>query len=427
MKVNIISRKLIKPCTPTPQNLTKYQISLTDELGPQVNMNVILFYQPNPKPVTNHLEESLAKILPQFYPLAGRYIMKDRLVDCNDEGAEFVEADATDIDQMIDLKTKNDPLNDLLSRQFYEVDGATDPLLSIQITKFKCGGLAIGISVTHRIFDGGSFGTFIAAWSNAQRGNTIITPSFDSPSLFPGRNLGRSMGSSTRDPTIVIKRLSFNKEDIAKLRSKIRPKNGDKRVLSRVRLVSALIAKALIDVDIERYGKARDCFITQPVNMVGRLLNPPLPKHACGNFGVPSVAQCMDANETNTEISFEEMIYILGDAIDKTIAQMSSLGDDGHNLILDHLAKMRAIPETANVLMFTDRTKFGLYEADFGWGKPIWVGIGNMSSQHATTLIDNKEGDGIEAWVHLNINDVPSFERYLQLAKMESRLIKSCL
>ncbi|GFP85227.1 pelargonidin 3-o-(6-caffeoylglucoside) 5-o-(6-o-malonylglucoside) 4'''-malonyltransferase [Phtheirospermum japonicum] len=432
MKVNIISRKLVKPCTPTPPNLNKYKISLRDELSPPININVILFYPPNPNPkqtILSQLQESLAKILPQFYPLAGRYIQKDHLVDCNDEGAEFVEAEATDI-ELIDLiaKSKDDQLNDLLSRQIYDVDKSTDPLLSIQITNLKSGELAIGISVSHRIFDASSLGTFIAAWSNANHprmGNTVIAPTFDSPSLFPGKNLGNHIQRPrSRDPNIVVKRLLFNKEDITNLRSKSKPSNnGEGAFIGRVRLVTALIAKALIGVELAKYGESRTCFVSQPVSMRERTI-PPLPKHSCGNLSVVSAVRCLAANETK-EIGLRQLVAIIGDAIDNTIkdiAQMLSLGEDGDKITLDAMMKMRekAASGEASVLFFSDWSKFGFYEADFGWGKPIWAGIGSMPRQHATILIDNKEGDGIEAWVHLNQNDVPYFERYLQLAEMES-------
>ncbi|KAK6128258.1 hypothetical protein DH2020_037996 [Rehmannia glutinosa] len=367
MKVNVISRKLIKPSTPTPQNLNKYKISSTDELSPPMNISVILFYPSNPKPIL--IEESLAKILPQFYPFAGRYIKKDHFVDCNDEGAEFVEAEAFNV-ELFDLiaNTKNDQLNHLLSRQSYQVDNATDPLLSIQITKFKC------------------------------------------------KNLENQMEQiKTRDPNIVVKRLLFNKEAIESLRSEL---NGDDGLfISRVRVVGGLIAKALIGVEIAKHGKSKACVIAQAVNIRGRTI-PPLPKHSCGNLAIPSVTKTKD----NHIMGFHELVCLLGDAIDKTIAdcaEILSLGtEDGCNVIFQSVAKMNERSESGDemkVLLFSDWSRFGFYEADFGWGKPIWTGIGTMPAQNVTILMDNKEGDGIEAWLHLNHNDLPYLEQDEQM------------
>ncbi|EYU23756.1 hypothetical protein MIMGU_mgv1a023695mg [Erythranthe guttata] len=63
-----------------------------------------------------------------------------------------------------------------------------------------------------------------------------------------------------------------------------------------------------------------------------------------------------------------------------------------------------------NVFAFSDWSKFGFYEADFGWGKPVVAGIGAFSRPNIIVLMDSKEGGGLEAWVHLNRNDMPYFE-----------------
>ena len=184
-KINIVRRKLIKPSTPTPQNLKNYKLSFIDELSPPSNFGVVLFYQSKPttKPANVLLEESLSGILPRFYPLAGRYIDEDFSVDCVDQGAEFVEAVAEGDDVEVD---------DLLPRRGDQFTGPTDPLLSVQVTELvKCGTLAVGVSVSHKVFDASSIGTFIAAWSNASKNflgeeGIGVVPNFDSHLLFPG-------------------------------------------------------------------------------------------------------------------------------------------------------------------------------------------------------------------------------------------------
>ncbi|GFP85236.1 pelargonidin 3-o-(6-caffeoylglucoside) 5-o-(6-o-malonylglucoside) 4'''-malonyltransferase [Phtheirospermum japonicum] len=395
-------------------------------MGPANNMNIILFYppnlNPNQNPITSHLQESLAKILPQFYPFAGRYIKKDHMVDCNDEGAEFVEAEANDIELMDFIaKTKNHQLNDLVSLKLLDADKPQDPLLSVQITHFKCGGLSICVSMSHRISDGSTLGTFIAAWSNANNNNPEpVMPSFDSPSLFPGINLEYDLKRPS-NPTIT-KRLLFNKEAISSLeailsfRSQLRAKN-EKGYLSRVRVVSAVIAKALIGVEIAKYdGKSREYFIGQAVNIRERTI-PPLHKHSCGNLSLHSIIQCMAENETN-EIGLQDLVNKLGESIDKTIndcAELLSAAEDRRmKIILDPLASLVKKFESGdlNAMAFSDWSKFGFYEADFGSGnKPVWLGSLSLHGENITILIGNKEGDGVEAWVQLNPNDVPYFEQ----------------
>ena len=60
--------------------------------------------------------------------------------------------------------------------------------------------------------------------------------------------------------------------------------------------------------------------------------------------------------------------------------------------------------------MFTSWCRFPIYEADFGWGKPDWASDAG-SSLEMVTLMDDKHGDGIEAWVNLKENDMYVFEQ----------------
>ena len=39
------------------------------------------------------------------------------------------------------------------------------------------------------------------------------------------------------------------------------------------------------------------------------------------------------------------------------------------------------------------------YEADFGWGKPVWLSIGSVSLPNAALLSDTSDGEGVEASV----------------------------
>ncbi|KAD6795381.1 hypothetical protein E3N88_06277 [Mikania micrantha] len=53
---------------------------------------------------------------------------------------------------------------------------------------------------------------------------------------------------------------------------------------------------------------------------------------------------------------------------------------------------------------------FPLYDADFGWGKPCWVTAAARGFD-MITLMDDKHGDGVEAWVSLNEKDMHLFEQ----------------
>lgn len=418
IQVKIVNRKLVKPCIPTPQNLQNYKLSFTDELAEAGKFGVLLFYASKPKETQINLEESLAKVLFQFYPLAGRLKMKDRCVDCSDQGAEFVEARASEADLATLISERNlgnlDSLfpADNIHQQF--ADEANYPILSVQTTHLKCSGLAIAICVSHRIFDASSMGTFVAAWSNASnpRSNTAtyINPIFNSESLLPAKIQNGSPYSQVVRETspAVVKRFVFDKEAIGRLRSKLR-----QGMMSRVRVVSAFIAKALIRVDgAKQGGTARRCFILQLINMRERTI-PPMAKHACGNLVIRSCTEAKD-------IGFQELADLMSEDVDRSISKCSeilSLDEDGLNkLMVESLmgTVTASLSGEANLVWFTDWSKFGFYEVDFGWGEPVGATVAPAAIANGfpgAVLMGNKEGDGIEAWVCLDEHDMALFEQ----------------
>lgn len=112
------------------------------------------------------------------------------------------------------------------------------------------------MSMSHRIADSESMAALVAAWAKANKysaGEKItITPSFDSPALFPSKKMVIGLGIDvprTRDRNIIARRFVFNKEAITSLKAKTR------RGGSRVCVVCALIAKVLIGVDRAKKGE----------------------------------------------------------------------------------------------------------------------------------------------------------------------------
>lgn len=89
MKVEILSRELIKPYTATPSCFRDYKISLLDELSPNMNVPTIFYYLATDDAIDctsryKHLKKSLSKALTVFHPFAGRYSISSHSVDCSD-------------------------------------------------------------------------------------------------------------------------------------------------------------------------------------------------------------------------------------------------------------------------------------------------------------------------------------------------------
>ncbi|KAL3825727.1 hypothetical protein ACJIZ3_021756 [Penstemon smallii] len=130
IQVEIISEENIKPSSPTPEHLRMYEVLFLDQLYPNIYMPF----------------QSLSKTLTRFYPLAGK-VKDSRHIDCDDDRVYYIEAK---------IKHRLPSISSVM----------------VQVTEFDCGGIAIGLYTSHKIIDGYSHATFLAAWATAAHGTT---------------------------------------------------------------------------------------------------------------------------------------------------------------------------------------------------------------------------------------------------------------
>ncbi|KAL0413819.1 UNVERIFIED_CONTAM: Pelargonidin 3-O-(6-caffeoylglucoside) 5-O-(6-O-malonylglucoside) 4'''-malonyltransferase [Sesamum radiatum] len=422
MKISVVSRKLIKPCKPTPSHLRTYKISLIDEFNPSMHVIRILFYPSNQVVNGKHimsLEESLSEVLPLFYPLAGRYHKDKHYVDCNDEGAEFSIAEVDcQLHQLIGPEVKSEQLNHLLPLDIGAADELTDPMLAVQVSKFRCGGLAIGVCSSHRIFDACSQAIFLKAWSNvAIDGRLVTCPDFDSPLYFPPQNLAPlQLGvSRTRDTSILTKRFVFDKNAIFMLRERLSPEWRNERPPSRVVVVSAVLTQAILRADRKKHGKSRASIIGQTINVRERTI-PPISKYACGTWASMSFLESTAMESDGLECNFFEIVSKMREITFQGIKDCERILSDrefGRKVLIDYefeAAQKKDSPDT-KVIWISDWSKFEDYELDFGYGKPIWASLADVPIEDFMILMNTKDNDGIEAWVFMNESNMPYLEK----------------
>ncbi|GFZ03823.1 HXXXD-type acyl-transferase family protein [Actinidia rufa] len=196
VKVEITSRETIKPSSPTPHSLQNFKLSLLDQLSHPVYVPFIFFYAPaknsklNPTDRIAQIKTSLSEILTRFYPVSER--LKDNsLIDCNNEGVDFLEAQVSCSLQEIRRQPEPNVLNNFLPQGY--VNGTKSPTefqLAAQVNTISCGGITIDVCFLHKIFDGSMIGSFINGWAATARGSgESVTPIFSGASLFPPRVL----------------------------------------------------------------------------------------------------------------------------------------------------------------------------------------------------------------------------------------------
>ncbi|KAH8944068.1 hypothetical protein BDL97_13G089300 [Sphagnum fallax] len=119
-------------------------------------------------------------MLVPFYPIARRLKKEDDSrveIDYNAAGILLVEAEAgvrklSDIGEFApDLRFQQ-----VVPQINYSCDISSYPLLVLQVTLFKCGGVLLGVGMQHHISDGTSGIHFINLWSDMVRGIPVGVP-----------------------------------------------------------------------------------------------------------------------------------------------------------------------------------------------------------------------------------------------------------
>ncbi|GJY30999.1 pelargonidin 3-O-(6-caffeoylglucoside) 5-O-(6-O-malonylglucoside) 4'''-malonyltransferase-like protein [Tanacetum coccineum] len=421
MEIKTNTSKLVKPTKPTPLNLRNYDVSFFDEQIPNLNVPLILYYSTAQNDVHanifNHLETSLSDSLTDFYPLAGRYVRDGSFIDCSDQGALYVQATANfQLAEFLGLawELKYNMLNDLLPCEVGEAGEVDDPMLYVKVTTFECGGFAIGMCFSHKLSDMSTMCTFINNWATRSQDDSNAlelekyTPIFSVPRDFPKRDLTDLSPRMPRTSLMVnnpARIFLFKGNAISKMREKIIFEDNQGHRPSKVQLVLALLWKTFVGIDkVNNNGQSKASFLSQGVNLRNKAV-PKLPDNFCGNFVSVAVAQIEPSEGDN--IDLQGFFTVLRDSVKKYDIDYSKAlmpgGKEYDVLIkpfLEHTQNM--IKSDVNFYTVTSWCKFSFNKADFGWGKPVWKSIGKFAAQNYVILMDDQEGDGVEAWVHLD-------------------------
>ncbi|KNA25517.1 hypothetical protein SOVF_006080 [Spinacia oleracea] len=368
-----------------------------------------------------HLKQTLSPFLSRFYPFAGR--IKDHVsIDCNDVGVEFLEAEV------------NTCLGDFLKqpnadamKHFLPVDiesectkmGTGGDLVHVQTNTFECGGIAVGICWSHKITDGGTVSAFMRGWSSmasSRSGNEVI-PEYGASSLFPPTESyipGCALKLETDKTTT--RRFVFDGSQIEKL--KARCVSEDVAKPTRVEAVSSLLWKCATKASRANSGSQTRSVMSQSMN-IRRRTSPPLPDTTIGNLVGYYIAK-MEQNTDHKTHLLQDLVAKQRQGKTAAITNYAKKlqGNDNAHVVI------RELFEEAGTLLRRDDVDFfkclstcrdGLYEADFGWGKPLWLSLVCLGYKNTFALSETKEGGGIEAWVTLKDDDMELFESDLDL------------
>ncbi|XP_021756904.1 vinorine synthase-like [Chenopodium quinoa] len=429
--VKIISKEMVKPSFPPLSNPTTFTLPFIDQIFPTFHIPLLLYYTSNPSTQQGEidisgLKTSLSQTLDQFLPLAGR-LMDESTISCNNEGIPLIETKvnchlsvALTSPHKVKLLPKFLPPPDLQASGLQPISELVP--LAFQINVFVCGGVVIGCYMLHKFLDAGSIGTFFRYWSalNSKRLQDLAPPHFEATvnafppypkkEHIPSFNALDLLPHPTQTKlTFAIKSFIFDTSSINILKTKAASKliykpTGFEVVLGFL-WEHILATKHNLSLQVERTS------VTIAVNMRPRM-SPPLPRESMGNIIItPNVLVPEESNNNK----FQELVKEIHSTLSTTYKKINSRIFQGENAKVELLRSMAPVD---GALIVSSWCKMGLNEADFGFGKPIWIvpTDGKQTPLLVTNVCCMTDychpiiGDGIEAWLMLEEKEMDYLE-----------------
>lgn len=289
-----------------------------------------------------------------------------------------------------------------------------------QVTRFKCGGVALGAGVQHNLSDGVSSLHFINTWSDIARGLSVATPPFIDRTLLRAREpptpvfehieyhppptlKNHDLKSSPKGSSTAM--LKFTPEHLSQLKTKSKSEGSSTYEILAAHIWRCMCkARGLNDDQLTKLYIATD----------GRSrLNPPLPPGYLGNvvFTTTPVAQSGDLQSEP-----------LTDSAKRIHTELTKMNSDYLWSALDYLecqsdlsALIRGPSYFASPnLNINSWTRLPVHDSDFGWGRPIHMGPACILYEGTVYILPGPTKDRtLSLAVCLDADHLPIFEKCL--------------
>ncbi|CAL9099438.1 unnamed protein product [Musa acuminata var. zebrina] len=441
VEINVRRSTMVRPAEPTPRR--QLWNSNLDLVVPRFHTPSVYFYRPDGSADffdAAVMRDALARALVLFYPMAGRLGRDEdgRIeIDCNGQGVLFVEADTgASVDDFGDFAPTME-LKQLIPKVDYTDDISAFPLLVLQVTYFKCGGVSLGVGMQHHVADGFSGLHFINSWSDVARGvgiavrpfidRTLLrardppTPSYPHVEYQPAPPMKNAPPATTSPPINSVKAagaaatavniFKLTRAQLNLLKSKAAPGGA----FSTYALLAAHVWRCVC--------VARDLPPDQPTKMYiatdGRQrLRPKLPEGYFGNVIFTATPVAL-AGEVAAAAAAGGVPALAAGRIQESLARM-----DNEYLwsALDYLEMqpdLGALVRGAHTFRcpnigLTSWVRLPIHDADFGWGRPVFMGPGGIAYEGLAFVLPSPTGDGsLSVAISLQPDHMQKFQKLI--------------
>ena len=292
------------------------------------------------------------------------------------------------------------------------------------ISRF-CGGegLAIGVAFSHPLVDGTAAIFFINRWAKLVRGEELdpnevpfldrtllkfpepSEPCVDLPEWKPVRFMPDNIAEQNKISAILLK-LSSSQVEKLKKKANEQPSKEGVRPYSRFEAISSHIWRCASKA---HHAHASDenhqpTVVTFSVDIRNRL-NPPLPQNYFGN----ALAKTLTPKCSVGDILLNPLSYGAQKIRDAVYAVTYEFIRSHLSVVLgqEQLDNIRAFfsgqgdlinePYSGNPhnILITSWMSLPVYDADFGWGKPVHFGLAKVFREVRAHIIISPDGDGV--------------------------------
>nr|XP_043633453.1 tabersonine-19-hydroxy-O-acetyltransferase-like [Erigeron canadensis] len=421
---NIKNQETIKPSSPTPLHLNRYNLSYMDYKSPNIHYSSVFLYKNYKKDDINRLKKSLSKCLTQYYPFAGRLpsASASQYIKCNDEGVVFLEA-CVDF-PLQDLVLNRDPDETKIKKLVPNVGNESNRVLEVQVNHFSCGGVAVAVSLSHKVADGLTMAYFVNHWATVTRGGSPINPTFVSAPVRDDTTTTTTNVHQDDQPVMkkvpskfkcTAKRFVISNSKLANLKNKINsmaagmsptPMNP-----SRVESLISLLFKSAVNAaaTTKKAGSFQPSNLSLTLNMREKVGVSTVPlRYAVGNILNLAVARMDDSSEIELDKVINRLrkdrMEIDGAAVSRDVEELGEM-------FFKKRTGLRQ-DQSRRTYSCTSLCNLPIYKVDFGWGKPVRVILptDNWNDSSYFIMMDAASGDGIEATVILKEEEMTLFQ-----------------
>ncbi|CAA7014324.1 unnamed protein product [Microthlaspi erraticum] len=373
--------------------------------------------------IVPNLKLSLSLALRTYLPLSGRITWdqnepKPSIVVTQNDGVSVTIAESdSDFSRLSGYGQRLlSELDALLPELPVSDDSAT--AFSPQITLFPNQGFSIGLASHHAVWDGKTASMFIKAWAHLckqhlESENRVVlslpenlTPSLDRSLLKDLTNLDEEMIEVVRslkvDKTnkrslspvpagelgddVVFATVVLTRDDVERLRERVKSESNR----SLLHLSTFVIA----------YAYAWTCFVKarggDPERSVSLLfvgdfrerLDPPLPATYFGNCLFPAGSYNRKASDFADERGFVNAVEVLSGLVKGLSSRKLE------TLVKDFAEGFESMSESSQCGSVAGSTRLGVYETDFGWGKPVKTDVLSIEEGGGISMAERRDESG---------------------------------